>query len=289
MPGLDTHAVDSLAGATYFVVGRGTEGGPSSYHLSIAGVTSSTSDPQWGKADKIAANSGYSLGTIQVDLGQRGTWALGATDGAALKAGQTSYVDGIIDQAAQYAKDNQLKFTADHSQLHTDVLSHGNGERGRTTLNFIDKDTRNSINAWASCAHGQQWIHTSIDYPQIKNATQSAMTMLDTYAPTFRKIDGWKPSPSWPRRPTSFPRRWQSSRRSSRSAATMMTCSPRPKRSRASMLTTMVRRPLRLRSDTRKPMTIQTRQPHRIAPTPRCPTPTLIHRNRPVTRTFPTH
>lgn len=181
MPGLDTHDVNSLAGATYFVVGRGTEGGPSSYHLSIAGITSGTSDPNWGKADKIVANSGYSLGTIQVDLGQRGTWALGATDGAALKPGETNYVDGIIGQAAQYAKDHDLKFTADTAQLHTDLLSHGNGERGRTTLNFIDTDTRNSINAWASSADGQQWIHSNIDYPQIKNATQSAMDMLDTY------------------------------------------------------------------------------------------------------------
>ncbi|MEP7186975.1 MAG: hypothetical protein ABI767_14180 [Rhodanobacter sp.] len=167
MPGIDTHDVDSLAGATYFVVGRGTEGGPSSYHLSIAGITSGTSDPHWGKLDKIVANSGYSLGIIQVDLGQRGTWALGATDGAALKAGETSYVDGIIDQAAQYAKNNQLSFTADHSQLHKDLLSHGNGEKGRTTLNFIDTDTRNSIDAWASSAQGKQWIHTHIDCPRL--------------------------------------------------------------------------------------------------------------------------
>lgn len=48
MPDLNTHDLDSLTGATYFVVGRGTEGGQSSYHLSIAGVTSGTSDPNWG-------------------------------------------------------------------------------------------------------------------------------------------------------------------------------------------------------------------------------------------------
>ena len=181
MPGPDTHDVDSLAGATYFVVGRGTEGGPSSYHLSIAGVTSGTSDPNWGKADKIAANSGYSLGTIQVDLGQRGTWALGATDGTALKPGETTYVDGIIDQAAQYAKDHDLKFTTDQTQLRTDLLTHGNGQRGRTTLAFIDTDTRDSINAWASSEDGQRWIHSNIDYPQIKHATQSALDTLEKY------------------------------------------------------------------------------------------------------------
>ncbi len=181
MPDLNTHDLDSLTGATYFVVGRGTEGGPSSYHLSIAGVTSGTSDPNWGNAAKIKANSGYSLGTIQVDLGQRGTWALGATDGAPLKQGETTYVDGIIDQASQYAKDHDLEFTQDHSQLRANLLTHGNGKAGRSTLTFIDKDTRDSINAWASSEDGQKWIHKNVDYPQIRHATQTAMSMLDKY------------------------------------------------------------------------------------------------------------
>jgi peptidoglycan hydrolase-like protein with peptidoglycan-binding domain len=181
MPDLNTHDLDSLTGATYFVVGRGTEGGQSSYHLSIAGVTSGTSDPNWGNAAKIRANSGYSLGTIQVDLGQRGTWALGATDGAALKQGETTYVDAIIEQASKYAKDKNLEFTQDNSQLRANLLTHGNGKAGRSTLAFIDKDTRDSINAWASSEDGQKWIHKNVDYPQIRHATQTAMSMLDKY------------------------------------------------------------------------------------------------------------
>jgi hypothetical protein len=36
MPTPNTHDIDSLADATYFVVGRGTEGDPSSYHLAAA-------------------------------------------------------------------------------------------------------------------------------------------------------------------------------------------------------------------------------------------------------------
>jgi peptidoglycan hydrolase-like protein with peptidoglycan-binding domain len=192
MPGLNTHDLDSLAGATYFVVGRGTEGGPSSYHLSITGITAGTSDPQWGNADKIVADSGYSLGTIQVDLGKRGTWALGSTDGAAPKAGETTYVDGVIQQSSQYAKDHDLKFAHDMAKLRTDLLTHGNGEHGRTTLTFIDKDTRNSIDAWASSQDGQKWIHKNIDYPQIKQATRSAVNMLDTYGkniPEDRRLE----------------------------------------------------------------------------------------------------
>jgi len=188
MPAPNTHDIDSLAGATYFVVGRGTEGGQSPYRLAIAGVT----DADWGKVDKIAANSGYSLGTIQVDLGQRGTWALGATDGATLKPGETTYVDSIIDQAAKYAKAHDLKFTSDTAQLRTDLLTHGDGERGHNSLTFIDKDTRDSINAWASSEDGQKWIHKNIDYPQVRQATQSAMDMLDKYGkniPEDRRLE----------------------------------------------------------------------------------------------------
>ncbi|HET6431261.1 peptidoglycan-binding domain-containing protein [Dyella sp.] len=181
MPNLDTHDVDAMSGATYFVVGRGTEGGPASYRLSIAGITVGTSDPNWGHADRIKANAGYSIGTIQVDLGQRGTWALGATDDAALKPGESTYVDAIIGQASAYAKAHALPFTQDHAQLHADLLSHGNGKKHRGTLAFIDTGTRDSINAWASSEEGEKWIHKNIDYPQVKNATQTAMDMLDQH------------------------------------------------------------------------------------------------------------
>jgi hypothetical protein len=179
MPNLDTHDLDAMTGATYFVVGRGTEGGPASYHLSIAGITVGTSDPNWGHADRIKANSGYTIGTIQVDLGQRGVWTLGATDGAAVKPGETTYVDAIIDQASEYAKAHDLSFTDDRAKLRADLLSHGNGKEDRGMLTFIDNDTRDSINAWASSEEGRKWIHKNIDYPQVKHATQTALDMLD--------------------------------------------------------------------------------------------------------------
>lgn len=179
MPSLDTHDLDAMTGATYFVVGRGTEGGPAAYHLSIAGITVGTSDLNWGHADRIKANSGYTIGMIQVDLGQRGVWALGATDGAALKPGETTYVDAIIDQASEYAKAHDLSFSGDRAKLRANLLSHGNGNEHRGTLTFIDNDTRDSINAWASSEEGRKWIHKNIDYPQVKHATQTALDMLD--------------------------------------------------------------------------------------------------------------
>src|ERR1700756_1550837 len=149
----------TLAGAVYFVVGRGTEGGSSSYHLSIAGITAGACDRGWGDASNVKENSGYSIGTIQVDLGQRGNWPLGATENRPLKRGEKTYVDAVIDQASAYANEHGLRFTVDLDQLRSDLLSHGDGKNNRSTIGFIDKDTRDSINSWMSSTAGQQWVH----------------------------------------------------------------------------------------------------------------------------------
>ncbi|MEN5269265.1 peptidoglycan-binding protein [Stenotrophomonas sepilia] len=178
---IDTRNLDATAGAVFFAVGRGTEGGGSSYHLSIAGITKHLNEPQWGTVSAVRDNSGYSLGTIQVDFGQRGEWPLGATQERKLKPGETTYVDGVIDQASAYAKAHNLPFTHDRTDLRADLLSHGNGEGKRSSIRFIDAPTRDSINAWAGSAEGKQWIHTHIDYPQVRNATNIAMTMLDKH------------------------------------------------------------------------------------------------------------
>lgn len=180
MPSVDTHDIDSISGAMYFIVGRGSEGGASSYHLAIAGINAQGVHSNWGQVEHVVDNSGYSIGTIQVDLGQRGTWPLGATRDGPLEPGQTTYVDGLIAEAAKYAKENHLKFASDRAQLRSDLLTHGNGEGHRTTLRFIDPDTRDSFNAWGSSDGGKTWIHTNVDYPQIRNASKIAMEMLDS-------------------------------------------------------------------------------------------------------------
>lgn len=181
MPKLDTHDIGAVTGAIYFVVGRATEGGPSSYRLSVAGIPSGSADPSWGKVEEVKADSGYSIGAIQVDMGKRGTWALGSTSGAALRPGEQSYVDAIIDEAAKFANDHHLNFTKDRTRLRADLLTHGNGQDGRSALVFVETATYDTINAWASSEHGRPWIHKNIDYPQIRHATQSAMDLLDRY------------------------------------------------------------------------------------------------------------
>ncbi len=49
---IDTHDLDATSGAVYFAVGRGTEGGPASYHLAIAGITQGVTEPHWGTVNK---------------------------------------------------------------------------------------------------------------------------------------------------------------------------------------------------------------------------------------------
>lgn len=179
------------SGAVYFVVGRGTEGGNSSYRLSVAGVTPS----QWGDISKVADNSGYSIGTIQVDLGQRGTWPLGSIESRTLKAGETTYVDAVIAEAAAYAKANKHPFpdnAAGLSTLRQDLLSHGNGEGNNPSIRFISAEHRDTINVWASSPEGQQWIHRHIDFPQVQAIADDAKDALDRHGariPDDRKLE----------------------------------------------------------------------------------------------------
>lgn len=182
---------DELVGAIYMVVGQGTEGGSASYHLSIAGLTVMPKgrepyEPQWGEQSKVAGKSGYSIGAIQVDLGQRGEWPVGAVTDSKPQAGDLSYVDAIIQAAAAYAQARQLPFTNDHAKLRADLLSKGHdhvdkGGKPVAGLQFIDTDTRDSINAWAGSAEGKQWIHQNIDLPQARNITQIALDTLNKH------------------------------------------------------------------------------------------------------------
>ncbi|NYE30372.1 peptidoglycan hydrolase-like protein with peptidoglycan-binding domain [Rhodanobacter sp. K2T2] len=175
---IDTRNIDSTAGAVYFVVGRGTEGGPSdSYRLSVAGVRNA----DWGDVSAVASNSGYSIGTIQVDLGQQGLRPLGSASDRPLKPGEKTYVDAIIEQSSAYAKTHNLPYTGDLTALRKDLLSHGDGQGQHSSIHFIDTHTRDSINQWASSSDGKQWIHQNVDYPQIKSITADATAIVDKY------------------------------------------------------------------------------------------------------------
>lgn len=174
---IDLNDPAQRSGAVYFVVGRGTEGGPTPYRLTVAAN-------QWGNVSSVISNSGYSIGTIQVDLGQRGTWPLGAVKERALGPGETSYVDAILAQTSAYAKSEQLPFptsTEGLASLRSDLLSHGNGQSGRTSIRFISDEHRQTFNAWAGSDAGKQWIHQNIDFPQVQALADSSQRVLDQH------------------------------------------------------------------------------------------------------------
>lgn len=180
MKHIDINDAAQRAGAVYFVVGRGTEGGPASYRLSVAGV----GPQEWGTVSAVAANSGYSLGSIQVDLGQRGTWPLGAVNGRSLLPGETTYVDAVITQTSAYARTHQLPFPDDRAglaELRSDLLSHGNGQRNRPSIRFISAEHRDTFNAWAGSDAGKQWIHRNIDFPQVQAVADAAKEVIDQH------------------------------------------------------------------------------------------------------------
>ena len=173
-------------GAVYFVVGRGTEGGTSPFKLGVAAN-------KWGDPSSVIDNSGYSIGTIQVDLGQRGTWPLGSAVERAPNPGETTYVDAIIRNASVYANENKLPFPEDAAglaALRSDLLSHGNGLNGRTTIRFISDEHRRTFNAWAGSDEGKQWIHKNIDFPQVKALADSSKQVLDRIgqAPVWKSL-----------------------------------------------------------------------------------------------------
>ena len=189
-PPLDTKTINrDLVGAIYFAVGRGTEGGNASYHLAIAGLTKGTPPNEkgtWGNQTLVAGDSGYSIGAIQVDLGKRGTWPLGATENRKLRPGECSYVDSIIEQAASYARKEGLPFSRDIKQLRTQLLSHGHGPGG---LQFMDADTKESIDRWASSNEGKIWIHNHIDMPQILSLTRMGVETINRNGQNIKEED----------------------------------------------------------------------------------------------------
>jgi hypothetical protein len=176
-----------LAASVYFVVGRGTEGGSASYKISVAGV----SESQWQSPtlSSVKDNSGYTLGAMQLDLGARGTLAVGSTTSRP-KAGEQSYVDAVISEAQAYATKNNLPFPSDTSSLRDALLTHGDGGKTpigatRTSITFIDASERDAINAWAGSDEGRNWIHKNVDMPIISDAASKAYDMVQKYGASW--------------------------------------------------------------------------------------------------------
>ncbi|NBW79822.1 MAG: hypothetical protein EBR27_12550, partial [Betaproteobacteria bacterium] len=179
---------EELAASIYFVVGHGTEGGSASYKISVAGVLESKwlkaqdrDDPKPIESATVSQNSGYTIGAMQFDLGQRWSLKLGSTTAKAAP-GEQNYVDAVLDQVATYATKNDLtNFPSDTSALRAALITHGNGLAGRSTITFIDPDVRDAINAWTGSDEGRKWIHKNLDLPLATEAASKAYDVVQKY------------------------------------------------------------------------------------------------------------
>lgn len=146
----------------YYAVGVSTEGGTRSYRLSIAGDNLRTSKVE------PADNSGYSLGTIQIDMGQH-------YDPPHENAPK-EFVEGF-QQWAREAKPDWLLGKEERNQLIEDLGRTGReirAEGGRD----IDAVTRSRLDTYLRTETGTRWVHEK-DVTQVNKVLKNAINPLE--------------------------------------------------------------------------------------------------------------
>lgn len=94
MPGLTDNEVRAIA---YFAIGVSSEGGDQAYRLAFAGNT--TRDAHGHPELHPIANSGYSVGTLQSDLGQSGGTVATRLVDAFQRWAQTEHTTWVLDSS----------------------------------------------------------------------------------------------------------------------------------------------------------------------------------------------
>ena len=124
MPGLTDNELRALS---YFAIGVSSEGGDVAYKLSFAGNV--RNDAHGNPVMHPAGNSGYSIGTLQTDLGQRPAVATQLTD-AYQNWARTTHPDWVLTDAQRTQTISDLRrtghqITAQHGRpLDATVKSH---------------------------------------------------------------------------------------------------------------------------------------------------------------------
>lgn len=116
MPGLTDNEARAIA---YFAIGVSSEGGDQAYRLGFAGNT--TRNEQGQVELQPVANSGYSIGTLQSDLGQSGGVVATQMVDAYQQWARTQHPDWALDaqqrtQAIDDLSRNGRRIRADHGR-----------------------------------------------------------------------------------------------------------------------------------------------------------------------------
>lgn len=157
MPGLTDNEARAIA---YFAIGVSSEGGDQAYHLGFAGNT--TRNAQGQVELQPVANSGYSIGTLQSDLGQSGGVVATQMVDAYQQWARTEHPDWALgaqqrSQAIDDLSRNGRQIRADH---------------GRD----LDPTVKTRLNSFLASEAGIHFVHGH-------DAEQTQKLMTDVVAP----------------------------------------------------------------------------------------------------------
>ena len=163
---------DTFAGVTYAVMGMGTEGGRTPYQVTVAATGGWNGTP-------IAA-SGYSVGAMQFDFGQRsGTDKNPNIDPLNGKPYNVSFVDAVNGWAKSVGQ-------AELSAGVADALRRpGNSAK----FSWIDSSDRDTMRAFGQTPEGQTWINNHLEKGLIREYEPKVNTVLASSA-----FSGWTES-----------------------------------------------------------------------------------------------
>ncbi|MES2191634.1 MAG: cadherin-like domain-containing protein [Pseudomonadota bacterium] len=153
---------ETFAGITYGVMGMGTEGGRKPYQITVA------ANGGWN-GTAIAA-SGYSVGAMQFDFGQRGRSIDPQTN--------KRYVDSFVSEVNNWADANGQQRLS--STATADLLTKG------SSINWLTASDRSVITNFGNTALGQGWINRHLEKGLIKEYEEKISPVLNS-----KTFDGW--------------------------------------------------------------------------------------------------
>ncbi len=154
-----------IRAALYYAVGVASEGGRQSFTMVVAGDNRSTAllEP--------AGNSGYSIGTLQTDLGQR--YQPDVEGGVNVPR---DLVEATQAWALAYAPEQAFP---DEASIGTAIADFGRMGRDieRDEFRDVDAEALGRVNAFLGSEHGVAWVHAR-DSAQVDRVMSEAITPL---------------------------------------------------------------------------------------------------------------
>lgn len=151
-----------FAGITYGVMGMGTEGGATPYRITVA------ANGGWGGTP--IAKSGYSVGAMQFDFGQRGK-DIDALTGK-------SYAESFTSAVNEWARQNNTSVLS--AQVPKQLSTNGGA------IEWMSHSDRMTISAFGDTASGKGWINKHLEKGLITEYETRIRPVLNSAA-----FEGW--------------------------------------------------------------------------------------------------